>query len=77
MNSSPLRARRPSPGNQLERLDTPRAAQFVGVSKRTLEKWRYEGIGPPYLKLGRRVLYSMADLEDWIDKHRRLSTFSC
>ena len=33
------------------------------LSPRTLERWRYLGIGLPYLKLGGRVLYRLADVE--------------
>lgn len=33
------------------------------ISARTLEHWRWEGIGPLYLKLGRRVLYRISDIE--------------
>ena len=72
-NAQPQR-RRLIPSTQPQRLDTIRAARFIGVSKRTLEKWRYEGGGPPYLKLGRRVLYCLADLEEWISRQRRFST---
>ena len=66
--------RRSHSSTQPKRLDTAGAAKFVGVSKRTLEKWRYEGGGPPYLKLGRRVLYCLGDLEEWIAGQRRYST---
>ncbi len=55
-------------------VDTWRAAELIGMSKRTLEKWRGEGTGPPFLKLGRRVLYSVADLEEWLRSRRRYST---
>ncbi len=68
------RTTRRTSSTQPQRLDTIRAAKFVGLSKRTLEKWRYEGGGPPYLKLGRRVLYSLGDLEEWIGRQRRSST---
>lgn len=33
------------------------------VSPRTLERWRWEGCGPAYLKVGGRVLYRLADVE--------------
>ena len=55
-------------------LDTGRAARMLGMSGRTLEKWRILGIGPPYLKLGRRVLYSSTDLDAWLKSRRRQST---
>ena len=38
-------------------------AQRWGVSEATLERWRTEGIGPKYLKLGGRVLYRLVDIE--------------
>ncbi len=75
MKISSSRTSRPIADNQAQRIDTVRAANFVGVSRRTLEKWRYEGSGPPYLKLGRRVLYCLPDLEEWINRRRRLSAF--
>jgi hypothetical protein len=40
------------------------AAALLRLSPRTLEKYRVIGGGPPFLKLGRRVFYALADLED-------------
>ena len=31
---------------------------------------RHKGGGPPFVKLGGRVLYLGSDLNDWLDKHR-------
>lgn len=33
----------------------------------TLAKWRHHKIGPPYLRLGKRVGYRGRDLLDWIE----------
>ncbi len=33
------------------------------LSPRTLERWRWLGEGPPYLKIGGRVVYRMEDIE--------------
>jgi len=41
------------------------AADFLRLSPRTLEKYRVRGGGPPFRKFGRRVVYALADLEDW------------
>lgn len=41
------------------------------ISARTLEHWRREGIGPSYIKLGRRVVYSFADIEAFEREQRR------
>ncbi|CAL8981591.1 hypothetical protein RHODGE_RHODGE_02915 [Rhodoplanes serenus] len=51
-----------------------RLAELLAISTRTLERWRVEGSGPAYLKAGRRVLYRSADVEQWLDGSRRLST---
>jgi hypothetical protein len=37
------------------------------LSPRTLERWRYTGKGPPYLRIGGRVVYRLADIEDFED----------
>ena len=33
------------------------------ISPRTLERWRWAGEGPRYLKLGGRVIYRSSDIE--------------
>ncbi len=35
------------------------------LSPRTLERWRWEKIGPTYLKVGGRVLYRLSDIEQF------------
>ena len=35
------------------------------VSTGTLANWRSQGKGPPYQKLGVKVLYPIAQLEEW------------
>jgi predicted DNA-binding transcriptional regulator AlpA len=47
-------------------LDTATAAEYVGLSKSTLEKLRVFGTGPKYLKLNRAVRYRVSDLEAWL-----------
>lgn len=38
-------------------------AQRWGISPRTLERWRWLGGGPPFLKIGARVAYRLEDIE--------------
>jgi hypothetical protein len=50
------------------------------MSHRTLERWRWEGHGPRYLKVGGRVLYRLADIEAFEAEHfcgsqRRVSPY--
>jgi predicted DNA-binding transcriptional regulator AlpA len=56
------------------RLRTREAAKYVGLSKSTLDKFRLEGGGPVYIKLGRAVVYDAADLDAWCAASRRVST---
>ena len=55
-------------------LDQKAAASFLGISPRTLERFRLEGRGPVFHKFGRRCLYARADLLGWADAQRRTST---
>jgi molybdenum cofactor biosynthesis enzyme MoaA len=49
-------------------------AEFLRVSKRTLERWRMNGTGPSFRKHGRRIVYDIADLNDWSGHHKFSST---
>ena len=55
-------------------LCTREAAMFLGLSPRTLEKHRTYGTGPVYRKLGGRVVYALADLQQWADSGTVSST---
>lgn len=39
------------------------------MSTRTLEGWRRLKIGPPYLRIGHRVIYRLSDIEAYEAKH--------
>ena len=55
-------------------LDNTAAAAFLGVSPRTLERKRLEGDGPKFVKIGRRVVYRLRDLEAYLDQNTYSST---
>jgi hypothetical protein len=38
----------------------------TGLSRRTLQGWRSAGRGPKFTKTGRRVLYPVAELQDFL-----------
>lgn len=50
------------------------ASERLGLSVRTLQKWRLQGNGPRFLKLGHAVRYDPADLDEYISSARRRST---
>lgn len=44
------------------------------LSARTLERWRWMGTGPQFLKIGGRVVYRLEDIESYEEESRRAST---
>ncbi len=44
------------------------------ISMRTLERWRWLGEGPRYIKLGGRVVYRLSDIEAFEADKLRSST---
>ena len=55
-------------------LRTKEAASYLNVSTSWLEKLRVRGGGPPFSRLGARVVYRCDDLESWVAQHRVRST---
>lgn len=48
-------------------LDEKQAAQYISVSPGTLSVWRSTGrYGLPFLKIGSKVRYRLADIEAWL-----------
>jgi len=43
-----------------------RVGAMLGFSKRTLQRWRQENKGPPWVKIGRRIFYDEDKLKAWI-----------
>lgn len=61
-----------SPARQGRLLRPPAAAEFLGVAVQTLARWRVEGAGPRYVKLGARlVAYPEDELHDFVAERRR------
>jgi predicted DNA-binding transcriptional regulator AlpA len=50
------------------------ASERLGLSVRTLQKWRLQGSGPRFIKLGAAVRYDPTDLDEYIERGRRRST---
>src|SRR5215212_11480120 len=57
----PITVAQASPAPQPARpslLDEHRAAEQLGLSVKTLRRWRWVGRGPPFIKLGTAVRYA-------------------
>ncbi|WP_342319456.1 helix-turn-helix domain-containing protein [Corynebacterium mayonis] len=67
-------------------LSSAEAAEFLGISVKTLNNWRVKGRGPAYVKyagaidgLGRQrgsVAYRLGDLREFVAEHRVGTTSS-
>jgi len=63
-----------SPNHRL--LTEKQAAPYIGMSRSFLRQSRMNGrrqnrtSGPPFLKIGRKVLYLAEDLDAWLLEHR-------
>jgi predicted DNA-binding transcriptional regulator AlpA len=49
-------------------------ARILGVSVSYLNKARMSGDGPPYVKFGRNVRYSIPEVLAWAEARARMST---
>jgi len=82
MDSLPEAARRSAGQIQLvgagvstRHLNQREVAERLNISPRTLERWRWLGEGgPPFLKIGGRVVYRLQDIERYEAERLRDST---
>ena len=52
-------------------LTESETARRLGISVSGLRKWRREGQGPRFIRLGRLIRYSVPDLEEWLVANRQ------
>lgn len=57
-----------------EFLDTKAAAKYLNLSPHTLDRWRWSGDGPQFVKLGRSVRYRLKDLADFVESSLKVNT---
>ena len=55
-------------GNPLELLTSAETAEVLRVPVRTLYVWRGAGRGPRSYRVGKHVLYRLADVEAWLEE---------
>ena len=65
MSSNALRQQAPAPKEELLTVDDLVERYRGLVPKRTTDYWRYTKKGPPFIKIGRRVLYPLAGVIAW------------
>lgn len=47
-------------------LSTTRAAEYLATTEAALRQARHRGEGPPYVRIGRRIVYRLVDLNDYL-----------
>ena len=52
-------------------MTTKEVARYLSVSTSWLEQLRCRGEGPPYYKLGGKVLYEKSEVDAWFESHRK------
>jgi hypothetical protein len=45
------------------------AAKYLGVSEAWLRKARQDKADPPYVRIGRTIIYRKADLDEFLESH--------
>ena len=53
--------------NETAFLNLPKAAEYLGLSPNTLYVWRHRRQGPPSFRMGRRVMYRISALDEWVN----------
>jgi len=51
-------------------LSEKEAAVFYHVHRQTIANWRFQGKGPAYHKIGRKVVYYEKDLREYLARGR-------
>jgi predicted DNA-binding transcriptional regulator AlpA len=59
------------PATAEELIDEPTLATRLGVSRSTLQSWRYGGRGPRFIKLGRMIRYRNVDIDAYLRANTR------
>ena len=50
-------------------LTESEAAEYIGISKKTLQRWRFGRRGPNYVRVaGKLIRYHQAILDAWMDQ---------
>tara|TARA_Y100001973_G_C5205480_1_gene341186 strand:+ start:752 stop:949 length:198 start_codon:yes stop_codon:yes gene_type:complete len=57
-----------------ELLNDVQLAKRWQMTRKTLIRWRSEGTGPPFVRIGRSILYRMADVEAYEQANRQNTT---
>lgn len=46
-------------------------ASYLQVPEETLYQWRYRGVGPRSIKVGKHLRYRRSEIDKWLDENAR------
>jgi hypothetical protein len=49
-----------------EFIPEPNLTRDLSRDTRTLQRWRAQRVGPPYIRMGRQILYRRAAVREWL-----------
>lgn len=55
-----------TPSRTARLMTTDDLAELLGVTERTIKRWRASGDGPPHMMFGRTVRYHPARVQAWM-----------
>ena len=59
-------------GGSRQLISTKELSERWGIPESTLRYWRCASTGPPYVKLGGRIKYDLADVERYVRANKRM-----
>lgn len=76
MSSNEISQPSNGPGQRRRGMSEEEAAAYTGLSRSSLRQGRMDGIRdnrlppPPYVRLGRKIIYLRDDLDAWLERYR-------
>src|SRR5262245_16189686 len=59
------------PDDKPRRMRLREAADYIGITPDALYRLRGRGEGPPFLMIGKIILYDVRDIDTWLASHRQ------
>ena len=50
-------------------LTVPELAALFRIAESTVHDWRYRGVAPRGIRVGRAVLFKESDVQSWLSEH--------
>ena len=64
----------PTRGAPRRLFDPQEASDYLRMARQTLARWRCQGLGPRFVRIGGRIFYDVADLNAFIAVRKFQST---